>query len=145
MVPVLARMADADQPSRTPPGICLNAVAVVDHDRNAARAAARTAVAPYFDVIAEFDQTLDVDPELLARIRGHCNVNEYAEAGWFIPDDLLGLFAFCGTPREVAEHAAAILDSGARRVEFDTPFGLTPASGIDLLCNDVIGRIRAEL
>jgi 5,10-methylenetetrahydromethanopterin reductase len=143
MVPVLASMAGNGERPR--PGICLNAVTVVDHDRAAARTAARTAVAPYFDIVAGFDRTLDLDPELLARVRRLCNTGDYVEAGRLIPDDALSRFAFSGTPADVAEHAAAILDAGAQRVEFDTPFGLTPASGIDLLCDEVIGRVRAAV
>jgi 5,10-methylenetetrahydromethanopterin reductase len=143
MVPKLAAMAGTGEAGR--PGICLNAVTVVDHDRAAARIAARTAVAPYFDVVAAFDRTLDLDPELLARVRRHCSTGHYVEAGRLIPDGVLSRFAFSGTPADVAEHAAAILDAGAQRVEFDTPFGLTPASGIDLLCDEVIGRVRAAL
>ena len=143
MIPVLSAMAA--RRCIAAPGICLNAVTVVDHDRRAARAAARTAVAPYFDVVAGLDQTLDVDPELLTRVRRHCATGDYERAGLLIPDELLSRFAFCGTPADVAEHAAGILDAGAKRVEFDTPFGLTPASGIELLCNEVIGRMTAAL
>lgn len=143
MVPILAAMAGNGEAGR--PGICLNAVTVVDHDRAAARAAARTAVAPYFDVVAGLDRTLELDPELLSRVGTHCSAGEYVEAGRLIPDDVLGRFAFSGTPAEVADHAAAVLDAGAQRVEFDTPFGLTPASGVDLLCDEVIGRVRAAL
>ena len=144
MIPVLSAMAAAGDASRAP-GICLNAVTVVDHDRRAARAAARTAVAPYFDVVAGLDQTLDIDPELLTRVRWHCATGDYERAGLLIPNELLSRFAFCGTPADVAEHAAGILDAGAKRVEFDTPFGLTPASGIELLCSEVIGRMTAAL
>ncbi|WP_111511521.1 LLM class flavin-dependent oxidoreductase [Mycobacterium kyogaense] len=145
MVSKLSAMAGAGDSSQ--PGICLNAVAVavVDHDRAAARAAARAAVAPYFDVVARFDQTLDLDPELLSRVRHHCSTGDHVGAGRLIPDAVLSRFAFSGTPAEVADHAAAILDAGAQRVEFDTPFGLTPAAGIQLLCDEVIGRVRAAL
>jgi len=144
MVPVLADMAGKGAGRRVP-GICLNAVTVVDEDRVAARAAARTAVAPYFDVVAGLDPTLDIDPELLANVHQLCAAGTFEAAGRLIPDDVLGRFAFCGTPADVAEHAAAILDAGARRVEFDTPFGLTPARGIELLCDEVLGRIRATM
>jgi 5,10-methylenetetrahydromethanopterin reductase len=142
MVPVLAGMAAAGRAAR-PPGICLNAVTVVDHDPGAARAAARTAVAPYFDVVAGLDQTLQIEPELLQRVRQHCAAGAYEEAGRLIPEDILTRFAFYGTPADVAEQAAGILDAGAKRVEFDTPFGLSPAIGIELLCDEVIGRVKA--
>ena len=142
MVPVLAGMAGVDGGT---PGVCLNAVAVVDEDRRAARAAARTAVAPYFDVVARFDQTISVDPHLLSRIGKLCAHGDFDGAGKLIPDELLGLFAFSGTPQDVADHAASILDAGAHRVEFDTPFGVTPEAGIALLCDEVIGRVRASL
>jgi 5,10-methylenetetrahydromethanopterin reductase len=142
MVAVLTAMAAAGNPARRP-GICLNAVAVVDHDRDAARAAARTAVAPYFDVVAGLDSTLSIDPELLDRVHRLCATGDHEAAGRLIPDALLPRFSFCGTPADVAEHAAAILDAGAQRVEFDTPFGLTPGGGIALLCGEVIPRVRA--
>jgi 5,10-methylenetetrahydromethanopterin reductase len=144
MVAVLADMTDKGGGTRKP-GICLNAVSVIDEDRGAARAAARTAVAPYFDVVAGLDSTLDIDPELLAKLHKLCAASAFEEAGRLIPDDVLGRFAFCGKPADVAEHAAAILDAGAQRVEFDTPFGLTPARGVELLCDEVLGRIRAAM
>jgi 5,10-methylenetetrahydromethanopterin reductase len=144
MVAVLDDMVGRDAGTRKP-GICLNAVAVVDQERDAARAAARTAVAPYFDVVAGLDPTIDIDPELLTKVHELCAAGAFEEGGRLIPDDVLRRFAFCGTPADVAEHAAAVLDAGARRVEFDTPFGLTPARGIELLCDEVLGRIRAAM
>ncbi|WP_206487843.1 LLM class flavin-dependent oxidoreductase [Rhodococcus sp. KRD162] len=144
MVERLSSMAEASGSARTP-GICLNAIAVVDEDGIAARAAARTAAAPYFDVVAAHDPTVDLDPDLMARIGVLCRNGDHREAGMLIPDDVLDKFAFAGTPQQVAEQAASIIRAGARRVEFDTPFGLTTGSGIGLLCEQVLPTVRAIL
>ena len=120
----------------------LTAVTVVDEDGDAARARARTEVALPFQVIAGLDRTLDVDPALLDKMETLLGPIEYAEAGALIPDDLLDKFTFAGTPEEVAAHAAAVYDAGATRIEFDSPFGLTPASGIELLGTRVLPILR---
>ncbi|MCZ4519146.1 LLM class flavin-dependent oxidoreductase [Rhodococcus ruber] len=141
MVSRLAKMSSAGRTGKTP-GICLNAIAVVDEDSNAARVAARTAAAPYFDVVAAHDPTVQLDPELLARIRVMCRDGNHRGAGMLIPDDVLDKFAFAGTPTQVAHQAADIIRAGAHRVEFDTPFGLTTATGIRLLCEQVLPTVR---
>lgn len=126
------------------PRICLNAVTVVDDDRATALAAARTAAALYFEVIARFDPTVEVDPDRLAAIRAALARDDHAAAGALVPEDVLLRFAFAGTPADVADQAAAVLDAGAYRVEFDTPFGTTPRRGLELLA-DVVARTRSLL
>lgn len=127
------------------PRIVLTAVTVVDEDRAAARARARTEVALPFHVIAGLDRTFDVDPDVLARMEPLLRRGEVEAAGRLIPDDALTRFSFCGTPDEVAAQAAAIYEQGAARIEFDTPFGLTPGRGIELLAARVLEPLRRDL
>lgn len=124
-------------------GICLNAVTVVDDDRAAAAKAVRAASAPYFDVVASLDATLNVDPALLQAVKDRLADGDTDGAGALIPDDILRRFAFWGTADDVANHAMEILDAGALRVEFDTPFGLSTPDGLRRLANDVLPKIRA--
>jgi 5,10-methylenetetrahydromethanopterin reductase len=123
--------------------IVLTAVTVVDQDGDAARARARTEVALPFQVIAGLDRTLDVDPALLERMAVLLRAHQYEAAGRLIPDDLLDKFTFAGTPDEVAAHAAAVYDAGVTRIEFDSPFGLTPANGVELLGTRVLPALRS--
>ncbi len=134
----------AGRPARDP-RIVLTAVTVVDEDRAAARARARTEVALPFHVIAGMDRTFDVDPEVLERMEPLLRQGEIEAAGRLIPDDALTRFSFCGTPDEVVTQAAAIYERGASRIEFDTPFGLTPRRGIELLSEHVLTPLRREL
>jgi 5,10-methylenetetrahydromethanopterin reductase len=121
----------------------LPAVTVVDQEGVAARARARTEVALPFQVIAGLDRTLDVDPALLDEMATLLRAHQYVEAGNLIPDDLLDKFTFAGTPEEVAAHAAEVYDAGATRIEFDSPFGLDPARGIELLGTRVLPMLRS--
>ncbi|MFV2102957.1 LLM class flavin-dependent oxidoreductase [Micromonospora sp. LOL_024] len=123
-------------------GVVLGAVTVVDSDGALARRVARTEVAMYLAVVAALDPTVELDPELLARIQQHVTRREDDLAGALIGDDLLDLFAFSGTPEQVAAQAAAVFDAGASRVEFGTPHGLTPQGGIDLLGRRVLPLLR---
>ncbi|SCF07546.1 methylenetetrahydromethanopterin reductase [Micromonospora coriariae] len=123
-------------------GVVLGAVTVVDEDGALARRMARREVAMYLAVVAALDPTIEVDPELLARIQQHVGRREDDLAGALIGDDLLDLFAFSGTPEHVAAQAAAVFDAGASRVEFGTPHGLTPRHGIDLLGRRVLPLLR---
>lgn len=126
-------------------GIVVGAVTVVDLDGKRARAAARRECALYLPVVAALDPSLDLDPELLARIRDAADRYAFDEAAALISDDLLDRFAFAGTPDEVAEHAAAVFAKGASRVEFGTPHGLTPQEGLRLLGEKVLPALGVRV
>jgi 5,10-methylenetetrahydromethanopterin reductase len=123
-------------------GVVVGAVTVVDEDGSAARARARTEVAMYLAVVAELDPTCDVPEALLNEVKAHLAQGDHSAAGACIPDDVLDLFAFSGTPDHVAEQAQRLIDAGARRVEFGTPHGLTDAGGIDLLGRRVLPQLE---
>jgi 5,10-methylenetetrahydromethanopterin reductase len=101
------------------PRIVVGAVTVVDEDGERARAHAAAQVQMYLDVVAKLDATL--------------------EPGAPPP---LEKFVFAGTAEEVAEHARAVLDAGAHRIEFGTPQGLTTRDGVALLCDRVLPLLR---
>lgn len=104
-------------------GIVVGAVTVCYKDGAEARRLARAEVAMYLSVVAELDPTVELDPELVARIRERDAAGDRDGAGALIPDDVLRRFAFAGTPEEIAEHAAAVRDAGAGRIDFGTPHG----------------------
>jgi 5,10-methylenetetrahydromethanopterin reductase len=119
-------------------GVVVGAVTVVDEDGATARARARTEVAMYLAVVGQLDSTAELPPDLLAKVSGYVDAGEHERAGKLIPADVLDLFAFSGSPDQVAEQAQKLIDAGARRVEFGTPHGLTDRSGIDLLGRAVL-------
>jgi 5,10-methylenetetrahydromethanopterin reductase len=125
-------------------GIVFGAVTVVDLDGPAARAKARTEVAMYLAVVADLDPTIQVPADLLRRVKELVDAGADDEAGRLIPDDLLDLFAFSGTPEQVAAQAQALIDAGAHRVEFGTPHGLTDDRGVALLGSAVLPLLRRE-
>ncbi|BDI22492.1 LLM class flavin-dependent oxidoreductase [Herbiconiux sp. L3-i23] len=118
--------------------LVLGAVTVVDRDGAAARSAARREVAMYLDAVAELDPTVEVPADLLAGVRDRLRDGDHEAAGRAIPDDILDLFAFAGTPEHVAAQAQAIIDAGADRVEFGTPHGLTDLGGVTLIGEAVV-------
>lgn len=118
--------------------LVLGAVTVVDHDGALARSVARREVAMYLDAVAELDPTARVPGDLLEGVRDHLRDGDHEAAGALIPDDVLDLFAFAGTPEQVAEHAQSLIDAGADRVEFGTPHGLTDLGGVTLIGEEVV-------
>jgi 5,10-methylenetetrahydromethanopterin reductase len=137
LVPVLRERIGSDDV-----GIVLGAVTVVDEDGDRARAAARREVAMYVDVVGALDPTTSAEPELLERIGGLVAAGRHDEAGALLSDDVVARFAFAGTPAEVAAQAEAVLDAGALRVDFGTPHGIDERHGVDLLCREVLPRLR---
>ena len=101
--------------------VVLGSVSVVDEDGDWARERARTAVAPYLEVVAHLDPTLGLEP------------------GEAPP---LERFSIAGTPEEVAERVVGLWDAGADRVELGTPQGRTPLAGVDLVCKRVLPLLR---
>ena len=126
-------------------GVCAGAVTVVDRDRALARKIARREVAMYVEVVAALDPTVEVDPELLARLRALLAEGRDDEAGDLLPDDVLDRFCFAGTPEDVAARTLELFAAGADRVEYGTPHGLTGPGGIDLLGSAVLPAVRAAL
>ena len=147
LVPVMRRaIALGEQRAGRAPGtvgVAMGAVTVVDEDRQRARQAARQAAALYLPVVMPLDPTAPADPELLARLRQHVALGEFDLAADLISDELLGRFAFAGSPADVIRQSEALFAAGARRVEFGTPHGLDAATGIRLLGERVVPAIKA--
>lgn len=115
-------------------GVVVGAVCVADDDRVAAREMARRSVALYLPVCAPLDPTVQVEPELMARIEAHNQRGETEQAAALISDDLLARFAFAGDRDDLIQHAERLFEAGASRVEFGTPHGLrSPDVGIRIL------------
>jgi 5,10-methylenetetrahydromethanopterin reductase len=123
-------------------GIVFGAVTVVDEDGERARVLARREVAMYVDVVGALDPTTELDPELLARLASLVAAGEHDDAGALLPDDLLRRFAFAGTPAEVAAQAEELFEAGAQRVDFGTPHGIDEPHGVEVLCREVLPRLR---
>lgn len=130
--------------SRGPVEIAIGAVTVVDRDGAAAKALARREVALYLPVVAQLDKTMNIDPELLQRLGEAAERYDFEAAGALVSDELLARFAFAGTPEQVAEQAHALFAAGAQRVEFGTPHGLRPETGLQLLGEAVLPALQAE-
>ena len=82
--------------------IVVGCVTVVDEDGDWARERARAAVAPYLDVVAGLDPTLELRPGRSRRSTASRSP---------------------GTPEEVAAQVIGLWEAGADRVELGTPQG----------------------
>jgi 5,10-methylenetetrahydromethanopterin reductase len=123
-------------------GVVTGAVTVVDHDGARARALARHRVAMYLDVVAAHDPTTALDPELLRVLRARLAAGDVDGAARFVSDQTLDLFAFAGTPEQIAAQADALFEAGVVRVEFGSPHGIDERSGVELLAREVAPRLR---
>lgn len=99
--------------------IVMGCVSVVDEDGDWARKRARAAVAPYVDVVAGLDPTVDASAPLP-----------------------LDRFSIAGTPEEVAARVEELWQAGAGRVELGTPQGRTTMAGVELICDRVLPLLR---
>jgi 5,10-methylenetetrahydromethanopterin reductase len=97
--------------------VVVGCVTVVDEDGAWARERARAAVAPYLDVVAHLDPTLELGPG---------------------QEPPLERFTIAGTPEQVAARIEELWDAGADRVDLGTPQGRTTLRGVDLLCDRVL-------
>lgn len=123
-------------------GIVLGAVTFVDADRKFARAMIRREMALYLPVVATLDPTVEIDPELVARMNSLVTQGDQEAAGNLIPDGLLNRFGFSGAPADVIEQSEALFDAGVSRIEFGTPHGMTDVGGIKLLGTQVLPVLR---
>jgi 5,10-methylenetetrahydromethanopterin reductase len=128
--------------ARRPVGIVVGAVTVVDEDARLARARARREVALYLDVVGRLDPTVEIRAEVLTNLGRALREGGEQAAAKVVPDEILDRFAFAGAPDVVAEHAIAVLEAGADRVEFGTPHGLSDDRGVELLGARVLPAVR---
>jgi 5,10-methylenetetrahydromethanopterin reductase len=103
------------------PRIVVGCVTVVDEDGAWARERARAAVAPYLEVVAGLDPTLDLRPG---------------------QEPPLERFAIAGTPEQVAARVVELWDAGVDRVELGTPQGRSTPEGVRLICERVLPFLR---
>jgi 5,10-methylenetetrahydromethanopterin reductase len=118
LVPVVRGWLGAESRTR----LVVGCVSVVDEDGDWARERARVAVAPYLEVVARHDPTLELRPG---------------------QEPPLERFTIAGTPEEVAARVLELWAAGADRVELGTPQGRTTPDGIDLLCDRVLPLLRS--
>jgi 5,10-methylenetetrahydromethanopterin reductase len=123
-------------------GVVCGSVTVVDKDGSAARELARREVALYLPVVTELDPSVRIEPDRLQGIRQAMEAYDVEKAITFISDDLLQRFAFAGTPDELTAQALALIEAGCDRIEFGTPHGLNPETGLALLGEKVLPQIR---
>lgn len=121
-------------------GIVLGAVTVIDRDGKAARRYARTAVARYFEVVANLDPTARLPEGLLDGVRARLAIGDICGAGEAIPEDVLERFCFAGTPEQVLGQVREVVRKGASRIEFGQPFGLDSDAGLRLLADRVLSE-----
>lgn len=134
----------AAEAGRSPTGIGLvfGAVTVVDLDGPAAKKLARREAALYLSIIGELDTSLNLEPDLLERIKVASARYDFEQVAACISDDLLRRLAFAGTPEEVAAQAVELFEAGVQRVEFGTPHGLTAQEGLRLLGERVLPALQ---
>lgn len=124
--------------------LAIGAVCVADEDRDQARAAARRSVAMYLPIVSRLDPTVEVEPELIARLQRLFEQRDEDGAARLISDDLLDCFAFSGDANDLIRQAEALFAAGAARVEFGTPHGIDPARGIRLIGEQVIPALKGS-
>ncbi len=126
--------------------IVIGAVSVVDEDRVAARWMARKAVSLYLPIVSKLDTTLEIDPELMARVQAQVKAGDEDGAARLIPDTILNRFIFAGEPRDIIEQCGRLYDAGAQRIELGTPHGVhEAATGIGLIGERVIPALGEYL
>lgn len=122
--------------------IVVGAVTVVAEDGAAARHLAKREIALYLPVVAELDPSLHIDPERISGIKAAMNQFDVDTAVAFISDELLHKFAFAGTPDEIVSQTNALIESGASRIEFGTPHGISTDNGLRLLGEIVLPQLK---
>jgi 5,10-methylenetetrahydromethanopterin reductase len=126
-------------------GIAMGAVTVVDEDRILARTLAKRQLSLYLPVVAKLDPTVSLELEFINRVKRAVEVEDFRTAEKIIPDSILEKFAFAGDEKDIIRKSEAIYEAGITRIEFGTPHGLRPETGIRLLGEKVIPWLQHHL
>jgi len=126
--------------------VVIGAVSVIDANRERARWAARKSVSLYLPIVSRLDPTLEMDPELMARVQAQVRAGENSKAARLISDDILERFAFAGNAVDIIAQCERLFEAGAQRIEFGTPHGVQEAAtGIRLIGQEVIPALGSYL
>ncbi|MCY4466763.1 MAG: LLM class flavin-dependent oxidoreductase [Chloroflexi bacterium] len=126
--------------------IVIGAVSVVDDDRDAARFAARKAVALYMPIVSKLDPTTEIEPTLMQRVAGLVAAGDSEGAARLVPDEILDRFAFAGDAADIIKQCERLFDAGAKRIELGTPHGVAESAlGIRLIGGQVLPGLRSWL
>ena len=150
VVPVIADYIAAGEEKagrqRGSVGLAIGAVSVIDEDREQARWAVRKSVALYLPIVSRLDPTVEIDPELMARVQTHMQAGEDVPAARLISDDLLERFAFAGDAADIIRQCEALFAAGADRIELGTPHGIHEAAkGIHIIGKEILPALKSHL
>jgi alkanesulfonate monooxygenase SsuD/methylene tetrahydromethanopterin reductase-like flavin-dependent oxidoreductase (luciferase family) len=88
---------------------------------------------------------LELTPELEAMARQKNEALAFA-SGDLVPDAFVRQFAWVGTPAEVSEQVAEVVDSGFSTIVFlAQPMGVDPEPTLRRFAREVVPRVRASL
>lgn len=121
--------------------LAFGAVTVVDTDRNLARRLAKNKVSLYLPVVADLDPTVSLPPEFKKRVKTYVKQGDFQSAGNQISDELLDKFAFAGNANDIIQQTEALYSAGVNRIEYGTPHGVNPETGIIILGEQVIPNL----
>ena len=77
---------------------------------------------------------------------GECTDQNAFGSGDLVPDEFVRQFAWVGTPTEVAEQIAAVVDSGFDTIVFvPQPMDQDPEPALQRFAREVIPRVHAAL
>jgi 5,10-methylenetetrahydromethanopterin reductase len=122
----------------------------IEEDADAARDAVRPMIAAM--VMASYPDTaflahagLEITPELEAMSRQKNEALAF-ESGHLVPDEFVRQFAWVGTPAQVAEQVAAVVDCGFGTIVFvPQPMSVDPEPTLRRFAREVAPRVRALL
>jgi 5,10-methylenetetrahydromethanopterin reductase len=120
---------------------------VMDEDRGRARELGRRVLAQFLPA-RQFSTLIDfygIDPEEVEAVGDLLAAGDVDAAAKRISDTTLDLFVAAGTPAEIADGLAGLVEAGAETITFSGRLGIDPATAIETLGETVLPRVRASL
>jgi 5,10-methylenetetrahydromethanopterin reductase len=119
-----------------------NVLVSVDRDARAARDAVRNVLAYYVHRVESVVlSTSGADPDEIERVRQAMADAGVEAAGKLVTEGMIDTFAAAGTPEHVAARLQEYVQAGLCGVLAWHVIGRDPARGLDLLANEVRGRV----
>ena len=88
---------------------------------------------------------LEITPELESMARQKNEALAFG-SGELVPDEFVRQFAWVGTPAQVAEQIAAVVDNGFDTIVFlPQPMSIDPEPTLQRFAREVVPRVRAAL
>lgn len=123
-------------------GICAGPLSAISRDREAARAAARRALAVYLPYLHPMTEVAGIPDEEIRNVRQAAAIGDFEKGAACVSDLAISKCSVTGTPSDIIPQIEAMADAGMTHLAFGHPLGPNFDEAVDLIGTEVLPHFQ---